>query len=212
MVERAVPPTREADEDPDKISGSEFGPDSEVSPTADPSGAYFLLPLVAMRLAIRNPGLGVAARLDLIQLTFSVFFGYLKHYPKGNKFFGIDETGEGGFARKTLWTRAMCRRACHTCIGLYWAIPKHGGRPDFKLALNLIGSHSAECHCGMTRSALRGVTRWKRLLDTQVKAVMLRNMMQWLRFPPYIQRFAMPAGCIVLQTRKNLSRLILGTR
>jgi hypothetical protein len=44
----------------------------------------------------------VAARLDLIQLTFSVFFGYLKHYPNGKMLFGIAETGEGGLPRKTL--------------------------------------------------------------------------------------------------------------
>jgi hypothetical protein len=196
-VERAVPPAREAHENPDEVSGSEFDPDSEVSPTSDPTGAYFLLPLVAMSLAIRNTGLAGAARLDLIQLAFFVFFGYLKHYPNNTKFFGIAETGEGGFARKTLWTRAMCRGACNTCIGLYWAITKYGGRPDFELTLNRIGSHSVECHFGMTRSILRGVPRWERFLDAQVKAVMLRNTMQQLRFPPYIRRFAMPADCIV---------------
>jgi hypothetical protein len=105
-VEHAVPCALEEDEDPDEVSGSEFDPDSEISPTPDPTGGYFLLPLVAMNLAIRNPGLGVAARLNLIQLAFSVFFGYLKHYPNGKKLFGIAETGEGDLARKTLWTRA----------------------------------------------------------------------------------------------------------
>jgi hypothetical protein len=71
-----------------------------------------------MSLAIRNPGLGVATRLDLIQLAFSVFFGYLKHYPNGKNFFSIDQTGESGLARKILWTLAIYRRACNTCIGL----------------------------------------------------------------------------------------------
>jgi hypothetical protein len=118
-VGRAVPPALEADEDPDKGSGSEFDPDSEVSLTPDPTGAYFLLQFIAMSSAIRNPGLGVAARLDLIQLTFSAFFSDLKHYPKSKKFFGITETGEGGLARKTLWTLAMGPRACSTCISPY---------------------------------------------------------------------------------------------
>jgi hypothetical protein len=38
---------------------------------------------------------------------------------------------------------------------------------------------------------------WERFLDAQVKAVMLRNMMQWIRFPLYIRCFAMSAGCVV---------------
>jgi hypothetical protein len=150
-----------------------------------------------MSLAIGNPGLGVASRLDLIQLTFSVFFGYLKHYPNGKKFFGIAEINEGALVRKTLWSEAICCRVCNTYIGLSWAITKYGGRPDFELALNRIGSHSMEYHFGMTRSAFRGVTRWERFLDAEVKALMLRNMMKRPRLPPYIRRFAMPAGCIV---------------
>jgi hypothetical protein len=94
----------------------------------------------------------------------------------------------------------MCRRACNICIGLYWAMTKYGGQPDFELALNRIESHSVECHFGLTRSRLKGDTQWKQFFAAQIMAVMRR-----LHFPPYIRRFAMPAGCVVqTDTEKSI--------
>jgi hypothetical protein len=65
------------------------------------------------------------------------------------------------------------------------------------LALNRIGSHSLECHFGMTRSTRNGDPRWDRFFSSQVKAVIIHGLMRRLGFHSYIQRFAMPAGCVV---------------
>jgi hypothetical protein len=71
-------PHPESDCDP----GFEFTPDPGARTEPDPTGGYFLLLLVAMSLAIQNPGLDIASRLELIQLAFSVFFKYMQKYPK----------------------------------------------------------------------------------------------------------------------------------
>jgi hypothetical protein len=122
-------PHPESDGDP----GFEFALDSGTRTEPDPTGGYFLLPLVAMSLAIRNRGLGMASQLELIQLVFSVFFEYMQKYPKCSWRSNISQSVIDGFKRKTLWTQSMCRQACNTCIGLYWATTKYGGRPDFEL-------------------------------------------------------------------------------
>jgi hypothetical protein len=59
-------PHPESDGDP----GFEFAPDSGARTEPDPTGGYF-------PLALRNPELDMASRLELIQLAFSVFFEYM---------------------------------------------------------------------------------------------------------------------------------------
>jgi hypothetical protein len=174
----------------------------------DPTGGYFLAPFVALSLALRNESLGVRARLDLVQVAFSFFFTTLTNYPECGKKAGITEKTVEGCRRKTFWTQAMCRRACNTCVGLYWAIQKYC-TPEyhasgFQLSLNRIGSHSVECHFGMTRSVLNGDPRWIRFFSAQVKAVIVHRVMGKLGFHPYIRRFGMPAGCIVPPESTNL--------
>jgi hypothetical protein len=102
--------------------------------------------------------------------------------------------------RKILKLILIVRFACATLnVGypLYWAITKYGGHPDFELALNRIGSHLVECHFDITRSTLKGDKRWEQFFAAQIKAVMLQKVMRRLHFPPYIWRFAMPAGSVV---------------
>jgi hypothetical protein len=97
----------ESDGDP----GFEFAPDSGVRTKSDRARGYFLLLFVAMILAIRNPGLGMASRTELIQLAFSVFFEYMQKDPKCSWTSNISQSNIEGFKRKTLWTHSMCRRA-----------------------------------------------------------------------------------------------------
>jgi hypothetical protein len=80
--------------------GFEFAPDSGARIEPDPTGWYFLLSLVAMSLAIRNPGLDMASRLELIQLAFSVFFEYVQKYPKCSWRSNINQSTIDGFKRK----------------------------------------------------------------------------------------------------------------
>jgi hypothetical protein len=108
-------PHPKSDGDP----GFESGSDSGARTEPDPTSGYFLLPLVAMSLAIRNRGLDMASRFELIQLAFSVFFEYIQKYLKCSWRSNISQSTIDGFKRKTLWTRSMCRWACNTCIGLY---------------------------------------------------------------------------------------------
>jgi hypothetical protein len=166
----------------------------------DVAAAYFLCPFVALSIAVRNPTLVAETRLCLIQTAFSVFFRKFQNYPQCGRDFHISEITVASCDRKTFWTKSMCRRACNTCVGLYWAIrmwqrPANSG---FELALNRIGSHSVECHFGMTRSTLNCDTRWLRFFSAQVTAVLIQKEMRKLTFRPYIRRFAMSAGCIVL--------------
>jgi hypothetical protein len=64
-------------------------------------------------------------------------------------------------------------------------------------ALNRIWTHPVECYFGMTRGTLNGETRWDRFFAAQVKAVVIRMVMQRLGFGQYIRRFQQPAGCVL---------------
>jgi hypothetical protein len=167
----------------------------------DPNGGFFMAPFVALSLAVRNEALGIAARLDLLQVAFSFFFGMMQQYPKCGAQKGITENKTKESPRQTLWARAMCRRACNLCVGLYWAIRKYCApeylNAGFQLALNRIGTHPVECHFGMTRSTLNGDPRWERFFAAQVKAVIIHRVMRRLGFRSYIRRFSEPAGCVV---------------
>jgi hypothetical protein len=166
-----------------------------------------MAPFVALSLAVRNEALGMAARLVLLQVAFSFFFAMMKEFPKCGATKGITENKTKDSPRQTLWTKAMCRRACNLCVGLYWAIQKFC-TPEymaagFKLALNRIGTHPVECHFGMTRSTLNGDPRWERFFSAQVKAVMIRRVMRRLKIKSYIRRFSQPAGCEVPQDTES---------
>jgi hypothetical protein len=198
-----IPPAGGLTNDPHKRART-----STTGPCDDPSGGFFMAPFVALSLAVRNEALGVAARLDLLQVAFSYFFGMMQHYPKtGAKKHGITENKTKDSPRQTLWAKAMCRRACNLCVGLYWAIQKYCTdeylAAGFELALNRIGTHSVECHFGMTRSTLNGDPRWERFFAAQVKAVIIRRAMRRLGFGPYIRRFSQPAGCVVRPDRED---------
>jgi hypothetical protein len=83
----------------------------------DVNGAYFLLPYVALSLAMRNELLSVDTRLGLFEVAFQVFFDYVQHFPKTSRS-KISEKTVKGCKRKTFWTRIMCERACNLCVGL----------------------------------------------------------------------------------------------
>lgn len=121
----------------------------------------------------------------------------------------ISERTNPGCDRKTFWTKSMCHRACNTCVGLQCAIRqvRTGEWGDnFELALNRIGSHSVECHFGMTRSTLRGDPRWLRFFSAQISAVIIQRIMRDLEFHPYIRRFVMTVGCVLhLDTAESVT-------
>jgi hypothetical protein len=85
------------------------------------SGAYFVLPFVALSLATRNELLPVATRLALLEIAFQVFFSYVRAFPVTLSR-SITERTVPGCAWKTFWTRVMCKRACNLCVGLAWSV------------------------------------------------------------------------------------------
>jgi hypothetical protein len=159
------------------------------------TGVYFLMPYVALNLAIRNDLLSRATRLHLIQVAFSIFFRMLKDYPATGQHAGIYEKGADPSLRKTLWTVAMCTRACNLCVGLYWAIETFDCLP-----LGRIGTHSVECHFGTTRSMLRGDTRWDHFLGREVDSILAQKIMRELNLKPYIRRFMGISGSVIRAT------------
>jgi hypothetical protein len=175
-------------------SGTQDDPHEDSAP--DMIGAYFLLPFVALSLALRNPVLSMQVRMVLLQVAFTAFFEYVKYYPECGWSSGIYEITVAGCQPKPLWTKSMYRRGCNPCLGIFWALKNYGGNGKFQLAFNRIGSHSLECHFGITRSALNGDPQWDRFLSSQVKAVIIHRVMHRLGFHSYIRQFAMSAGCI----------------
>jgi hypothetical protein len=158
------------------------------------TGAYYLLPFVAISLAARNPHLPVATRLALLEIAFEIFFDYIREYPDTSTS-KISEKTKKGCTRKTLWTRIVCKRACNLCVGLYWAISEWAKETGFPLALDRISSHPVECHFGTTRSTLDGDTRWESFLNAEISAILIRRSIAHLGLRPYIRRFKTEAGC-----------------
>jgi hypothetical protein len=158
------------------------------------TGVYFLMPFVALNLAIRNNLISIDTRLHLIQVAFSIFFQMIKEYPETGVNQKIYEQSSKAGQRKTLWTQVMCVRACNLCIGLYWAIKTF---PD-SLALRRIGTASVECLFGTTRSGLRGDTRWERFLGREVDAIIAQGLLKDLELKPFIRRFRSVSGCTLM--------------
>jgi hypothetical protein len=156
----------------------------------DIAGAYFMMPFVCLNLAVRNTKLGDATRLCLIQIAFLLFFRMAQNFPQTGKAYGIYSSSREHTDRKTLWSKNMCTRGCNLCIGLNWAIRTH---PEF-LALGRIGSHSLESHFGMTRSVLRGETRWLRFLSAEVDAILIQRLLVKLDMRSYIRRIRTISG------------------
>jgi hypothetical protein len=160
----------------------------------NPTAAWFMLPFVSLNQAVRNSRISVLTRLTLIGVAFSVFFDAFKKYPKTGKKAKIYIKGRRG-TKKTFWSYMQLKRGCNLCVGLYWAIETWGETQwGFCLALSRIGSHSCECHFGLTRSTLNGDPRWERFLAAQVTAALIDRLMWQLGLSPYVRRFKNAAG------------------
>jgi hypothetical protein len=170
------------------------------------TAAYFMVPFVALDLAVRNPALTVPARQGLIETAFSAFFDMAIEYPNtGSRcrpgyHHKIVEVGARTLV-KTLWTRTVLKRGCNLCVGVWWSLARWGCTEGFFLALSRIGSHSCECHFGITRSMLSGDTRWNRFLSAQVTAALIHRILAQLGLSPYIRRFQNEAGCTLNAAR-----------
>jgi hypothetical protein len=164
----------------------------------DITGAYYLLPYVALSHAIRNRHLSQKTRFGLLQTAFDIFFDFHKYFPLCGISFGITERANRHCRRKTLWTKNMCRRACNLCVDVQYAVLRAGKMEGIQLALERIGSHDCECHFGTTRSVLRGDTRWTNFFQAQVTAVLIQRTMKEQDLHPYIRRFKTEAGCTLM--------------
>jgi hypothetical protein len=60
-----------------------------LSEGSDVTGTFFMLPLVALNLAIRNPAMSVQTRMQLLEVTFHVFFKMARRSPQAGKQFKI---------------------------------------------------------------------------------------------------------------------------
>jgi hypothetical protein len=161
----------------------------------DITGAYYLLPYVALSHAVRNRHLSQRTRFGLLQTAFEIFFDFHKSLPPCGRTFGITERAQRTCRRKTLWTKNMCRRACNLCVDLHDAIVRAHNMEGVQLALERIGSHDCECHFGTTRSTLRGDARWLSFFLAQVNAELIHRAISDLGLHPYIRRFKSDAGC-----------------
>jgi hypothetical protein len=166
----------------------------ELWARGDTLASYFISRFVALTLAVRNPELTVKTRQGLIEVAFSVFFYVFPEYPVTGA--GENLHGKGkATQRKSLWSQVVLKRACNLCVGLYWTLSKWGHTEGFCLALARIGSHSCDCHFGITRSTLTEDTRWKRSLSAQVAAALIHRFMQELDLSRDIRRFKNGGGC-----------------
>jgi hypothetical protein len=166
----------------------------------DIEAAFFMLPFVCLNLAVRCPTVTIETRRELLDCAYRCFKSYLDTYPATGVAAGITEIENQKCDKKTLWTKNMCVRACNLCVGLYWACDlwTEDGCA-YPLALGRIGSHSCECHFGMTRSMLRGDTRYQQFFWAQVRAVLVKTIMTTHHLDPYIRRFKNEAGCTLEQ-------------
>jgi hypothetical protein len=80
----------------------------------------------------------------------------------------------------------------------------------FELALNRIGSHSVECHFGITRSMLNGETRWDMFFSAQVKAVIIRRLCKGSGSRHIFDIFGCQQVALFLQTVNTRSVLSVG--
>jgi hypothetical protein len=142
--------------------------------------------------------------MQLLEVTFHVFFKIAKLYPQTGKRFGIDESSSSPTKKKAVWSRTMCVRVCNLCIALYWAIGGDNKPGVPHLGLSRIGTHAVKCHFGRTRSALRGETRWPQFLSAQVNAAIAKNFMTELNLHPSLRRFNNTFGCIVDDSETGL--------
>jgi hypothetical protein len=166
-----------------------------LGPSNDVVGQFFMLPFVSLNLAIRNPSLKPEARLSLIQVAFRCFRSMLANYPVTGVKHDIVEIESRSCPKKTIWSTSMCIRGCNLCVALFSSIRKWMTSDDgFQLALGRIGTHSVECHFGITRSSLRGEARLEKFVSAQVTAVLIQKLMRDLDIHPYIRRFKNVSG------------------
>jgi hypothetical protein len=164
---------------------------------SDVTGTFFMLPLVALNLAPRNPAISVQTRMQRVDVTSDVFFKMAKLDPQTGKQFKRDESSSFPAKTKTFWSRTMCIRVYNLCIALYWAIGGDNRPCVLYLGLGRIGTHAAECDFGMSRSALRGEVRWPWFLSAQVNMAAAKNFTTELNLHPDIRRFKSTSGCTV---------------
>jgi hypothetical protein len=162
----------------------------------------FMLPSVCISEVFRRKGISVETRLGLLEVAYTALRTVLDNFPKTGSKEGIFEnnvTGKGPM-EMTLWIRQNIKRTCNLCVALYWEISDWYYDPNctYPLALSRFGTHSIECHFGITRSIMKGDARLERFLSAQMKAVLVRNIIREYQFPGYLRRFRHNEGGITL--------------
>jgi hypothetical protein len=170
----------------------------QVGESGNIIGFFYLLPLVALNIAVRCPSISIQTRLDLINLAHRELMGQLQTMPEKMP----QNNSKANPRPTTLWTRNMLYRSCNLCVTLYWACsywkeqqedPKIKEKID--LPLNRLGTHMLECFFGICRSSEHDDVRMKKMLEVQATGVMIQEIMMKLELHPYIRRHKIDAGC-----------------
>jgi hypothetical protein len=172
-----------------------------VGMAGDGTALVFFLPLAALNLAVRCDEMEIETRCELIADAYETFQRILQRYPETGKNAEIYENLNDEVT-STLWTRNQCIRGCNLCVALYMACTEWADSKDkIALALNRIGTHSVECFFGMMRSVMRGDARFKILIDAEVNAILVKQLLADFNVSPRIRRFINAGGCTLTKEK-----------
>jgi hypothetical protein len=174
--------------------------------TSDIPSWLFMLPFVCISEVFRRKRISVEVRLGLLDIAYTALHAVSEKWPKTGMEEGIfQKRGKGtknakGPVYMTFWLPQTVRRAMNLCVTLYleiwdWYYIHHCPYP---LALSRFGTHSIECHFGITRSIMKGDARLERFLSAQMNAVLVREIAFEFQLPGFLRRFRQNEGGIVL--------------
>jgi hypothetical protein len=160
----------------------------------------FMLPFVCIAEVFRREKISVPVRLGLLEVAYAALRAVSDALPKTGGKDGIFQKNVQGATQLTLWLPQTIKRACNLCVALYMEISEWYYDPNctYPLALSRFGTHSIECHFGITRGIMKGDARLSRFLAAQKKATLVRHIMQEYEFPEYQRRFRHNEGGITL--------------
>jgi hypothetical protein len=172
----------------------------KLAKRGDITGMMFMLPITSLSLVVRYSRLNFSTRCSLLKAAYSVLYWANQNRPPTGFAHGIAErSSKKKPVKQTLWTNGMIIRAMNLCVALRYGCMMWGKSPvQFSFGIGRIGTHPVECHFGMTRTMLRGETRYCRFFSTEINAILVQENMEELGLDPtYIRHYQNGSGCVV---------------
>jgi hypothetical protein len=161
---------------------------SELVAIGDPVGAAFIAPMALLQTAVRASGLTVGARLQAIQVAYSMFREQFDTLPGS----GVPHRGAVG-AVVSFNTPDRLRRAMNLCVVIYWVV-----QMQCAADLSRIGTHPLELRFGMLRCLLRGVTQWNYFVGAEAYSELVKRYTSELGImPPAPAKRVKVAGAVL---------------